>query len=56
MRLDESAAWPIDAYLIASPYYTRVHLHGPSRAVLFTPIFNARCRPRRWPIVLYNST
>ena len=26
--LDETAAWPIDGYLIASPYYTRPSQRG----------------------------
>jgi 4-hydroxy-tetrahydrodipicolinate synthase len=46
--LDESAAWPIDGYLIASPYYTR-----PSQRGLLAH-FTALADHASWPIVLYN--
>jgi 4-hydroxy-tetrahydrodipicolinate synthase len=46
--LDETAAWPIDGYLIASPYYTR-----PSQRGLLQH-FNALADHASWPIVLYN--
>ncbi len=46
--LDETAAWPIDGYLIASPYYTR-----PSQRGLLQH-FNALADHAAWPIVLYN--
>jgi len=47
-RLDETADWPIDGYLIASPYYTR-----PSQRGLLQH-FNALADHASWPIVLYN--
>jgi 4-hydroxy-tetrahydrodipicolinate synthase len=46
--LDETAAWPIDFYLIASPYYTR-----PSQRGLLQH-FKALADHAAWPIVLYN--
>ena len=46
--LDETAAWPIDGYLIASPYYTR-----PSQTGLLAH-FTALADHASWPIVLYN--
>ena len=46
--LDETAAWPIDGYLIASPYYTRPSQRGLLRH------FNALADHAAWPIVLYN--
>jgi len=47
-QLDASAAWPIDGYLIASPYYSRPSQRGLSRH------FNALADHASWPIVLYN--
>jgi 4-hydroxy-tetrahydrodipicolinate synthase len=46
--LDETAAWPIDGYLIASPYYTR-----PSQRGLLQH-FSTLADHASWPIVLYN--
>jgi 4-hydroxy-tetrahydrodipicolinate synthase len=46
--LDETAAWPIDGYLIASPYYSR-----PSQRGLLQH-FSALADHAAWPIVLYN--
>ena len=46
--LDETAAWPIDGYLIASPYYTR-----PSQRGLLQH-FTALADHASWPIALYN--
>jgi 4-hydroxy-tetrahydrodipicolinate synthase len=46
--LDETAAWPIDGYLIASPYYTR-----PSQRGLLEH-FTALADHASWPLVLYN--
>jgi 4-hydroxy-tetrahydrodipicolinate synthase len=46
--LDETAAWPIDGYLIASPYYTR-----PSQRGLLQH-FRTLANHASWPIVLYN--
>ena len=46
--LDETAAWPIDGYLIASPYYLR-----PSQRGLLQH-FVALADHASWPIVLYN--
>jgi 4-hydroxy-tetrahydrodipicolinate synthase len=46
--LDETAAWPIDGYLIASPYYVR-----PSQRGLLQH-FSALADHTAWPIVLYN--
>jgi 4-hydroxy-tetrahydrodipicolinate synthase len=46
--LDETAGWPIDGYLIASPYYLRPSQRGLIRH--FTALADHAC----WPIVLYN--
>jgi 4-hydroxy-tetrahydrodipicolinate synthase len=46
--LDETAAWPIDGYLIASPYYTRPSQRGLLRH------FSTLADHASWPIVLYN--
>jgi 4-hydroxy-tetrahydrodipicolinate synthase len=46
--LDETAAWPIDGYLISAPYYLR-----PSQRGLLTH-FSALADHASWPIVLYN--
>ena len=46
--LDETAAWPIDGYLIASPYYTRPSQRGLVRH------FEALADHASWPIALYN--
>ena len=46
--LDETAAWPIDGYLISSPYYSR-----PSQRGLLAH-FGALADHASWPIVLYN--
>jgi 4-hydroxy-tetrahydrodipicolinate synthase len=46
--LDETADWPIDGYLIASPYYVR-----PSQRGLLQH-FAALADHAAWPIVLYN--
>ncbi len=46
--LDETAAWPIDGYLISSPYYSR-----PSQRGLLQH-FNALADHASWPLVLYN--
>lgn len=46
--LDETAAWPIDGYLIASPYYLR-----PSQRGLLQH-FTTLADHASWPIVLYN--
>jgi 4-hydroxy-tetrahydrodipicolinate synthase len=46
--LDETADWPIDGYLIASPYYVR-----PSQRGLLAH-FEALADHTAWPIVLYN--
>src|SRR5262249_20968332 len=46
--LDETAAWPIDGYLISSPYYSR-----PSQRGLLAH-FTALAEHASWPIVLYN--
>ena len=46
--LDETAAWPIDGYLIASPYYSRPSQRG------LTQHFTALADHAAWPIVLYN--
>jgi 4-hydroxy-tetrahydrodipicolinate synthase len=46
--LDETAAWPIDGYLIASPYYLR-----PSQRGLIEH-FTALANHASWPVVLYN--
>ena len=46
--LDETAAWPIDGYLIASPYYARPSQRG------LLPHFTQLADHASWPIVLYN--
>jgi len=46
--LDETAAWPIDGYLIASPYYTRPSQRG------LVQHFTALADHASWPVVLYN--
>ena len=46
--LDETAAWPIDGYLIASPYYLRPSQRG------LVQHFTALADHAAWPIVLYN--
>jgi 4-hydroxy-tetrahydrodipicolinate synthase len=46
--LDETADWPIDGYLIASPYYLR-----PSQRGLLQH-FSRLADHASWPIVLYN--
>jgi 4-hydroxy-tetrahydrodipicolinate synthase len=46
--LDETAAWPIDGYLISAPYYLR-----PSQRGLLLH-FNALADHASWPVVLYN--
>jgi 4-hydroxy-tetrahydrodipicolinate synthase len=46
--LDETAAWPIDGYLISAPYYLR-----PSQRGLITH-FNDLADHASWPIMLYN--
>ena len=46
--LDQTADWPIDFYLIASPYYTRPSQRGLVRH------FEALADHASWPIVLYN--
>jgi 4-hydroxy-tetrahydrodipicolinate synthase len=47
-RLDETADWPVDGYLIASPYYVR-----PSQRGLLAH-FEALADHAAWPLVLYN--
>ena len=46
--LDGTADWPIDGYLISSPYYSR-----PSQRGLLQH-FNVLADHASWPIVLYN--
>ena len=46
--LDETATWPIDGYLIASPYYIRPSQRG------LVQHFLALADHASWPIVLYN--
>jgi len=46
--LDETAGWPIDGYLISSPYYSR-----PSQRGLLQH-FTVLADHASWPIVLYN--
>jgi 4-hydroxy-tetrahydrodipicolinate synthase len=46
--LDETAAWPIDFYLIASPYYVR-----PSQRGLLQH-FTALADHASWPLLIYN--
>ena len=47
-RLDETADWPVDGYLIASPYYVR-----PSQRGLLAH-FEALADHAAWPLALYN--
>lgn len=46
--IDETAAWPIDGYLVSSPYYLR-----PSQRGLHQH-FTALADHASWPVVLYN--
>jgi 4-hydroxy-tetrahydrodipicolinate synthase len=46
--LDETATWPIDGYLIASPYYLRPTQRG------LIEHFAALADHASWPVVLYN--
>jgi 4-hydroxy-tetrahydrodipicolinate synthase len=46
--LDETAAWPIDFYLIASPYYVRPSQRG------ILAHFEALADHAAWPLALYN--
>jgi 4-hydroxy-tetrahydrodipicolinate synthase len=46
--LDETADWPIDGYLIASPYYLRPSQRG------LRAHFEALADHAAWPIALYN--
>jgi 4-hydroxy-tetrahydrodipicolinate synthase len=46
--LDETAAWPIDGYLISAPYYLR-----PSQRGLLAH-FTALADRASWPVMLYN--
>lgn len=46
--LDETAAWPIDGYLISSPYYSRPSQRGLKQH------FITLADHASWPIVLYN--
>jgi 4-hydroxy-tetrahydrodipicolinate synthase len=46
--LDQTAGWPIDGYLIASPYYVRPSQRG------MVQHFRALADHAAWPIVLYN--
>ena len=49
--LDETAAWPIDGYLIASPYYTRPSQRGLLRISRRLPIMRrGRSRSTTFPI------
>ena len=47
-RLDETADWPIDGYLIASPYYVRPSQRG------VLAHFEALADHAAWPLALYN--
>lgn len=47
-RLDETGDWPIDFYLIASPYYVRPSQRGISAH------FEALADHAAWPLALYN--
>src|SRR5205085_7663879 len=46
--LHQTAGWPIDGYLIASPYYTRPSQRG------LVQHFKTLADHASWPIVLYN--
>ena len=46
--LDETAGWPIDGYLISSPYYSRPSQRG------LVQHFTALADHASWPIALYN--
>jgi 4-hydroxy-tetrahydrodipicolinate synthase len=46
--LDETARWPIDGYLISSPYYSRPSQRGLKQH------FTVLADHASWPIVLYN--
>ena len=46
--LDETAAWPVDGYLISSPYYSRPSQRGLLRH------FTMLADHASWPVVLYN--
>jgi 4-hydroxy-tetrahydrodipicolinate synthase len=46
--IDETAAWPIDGYLISSPYYLRPSQRG------LRGHFTALADHASWPVVLYN--
>jgi len=46
--LDETAGWPIDGYLISSPYYSRPSQRG------LVQHFKTLAGHASWPIVLYN--
>jgi 4-hydroxy-tetrahydrodipicolinate synthase len=46
--LDETAGWPIDGYLISSPYYSRPSQRG------LVQHFTALADHASWPLVLYN--
>ena len=46
--LDETATWPVDGYLIASPYYIRPSQRG------LVQHFTALADHAAWPIALYN--
>lgn len=46
--LDETAGWPIDGYLISSPYYSRPSQRG------LVQHFTTLAGHASWPIVLYN--
>ncbi len=46
--IDETAAWPIDGYLISSPYYLRPSQRG------LRQHFAALADHASWPVVLYN--
>jgi len=47
-RIEETAAWPVDGYLISCPYYSRPSQEGLSRH------FEALAERSRKPIALYN--
>jgi 4-hydroxy-tetrahydrodipicolinate synthase len=46
--LERTAAWPIDGYLIACPYYTRPSQEGMIRH------FSVLAESTAWPIMIYN--